>query len=194
MARGDKAIYNQQQQQAFGQASKAAQQGYGNQQQLYSSLTPMLASEYANPGYSDAEKQAMTQATTGSLAGAFGAARDRLLNSAARTGNSAGQNAAEEQLGLEQGRQNAQALGSLQGEFGRARIQGQQNAMAGLGSLYGATTQGLDSAMNTGANLVNTQGRVATTPGFWSLVLQHGLNALSGGMARGGLGAGPGGE
>jgi hypothetical protein len=181
VARGDKATYNQQQQQAFGQAQQAAKQGYQNQQNLYGSVAPMYQAEYNDPGYSDAEKQAMTQATTGSLAGAFGAARRRLQNQAARTGNTAGANAAEEELGLEQGRQNAQALGSLQGQFGNARISGQQNAMSGLGNLYGATTQGLDAAMNNGANLVATQGRVATTPGFWAQVLQHGLDSLVGG-------------
>ncbi|HXE30747.1 MAG TPA: hypothetical protein VN515_02975 [Terriglobales bacterium] len=183
MARGDKSTYNQQQQQAFGQSQQAAQRGYQNQQNLYSTLTPMYQAEYDNPGYSDAEKQAMTQAATGSLAGAFGAARDRLQNQAARTGNSAGENATEEELGMQQGRANSQALGSLEGQFGNARIQGQQNAMGGLSNLYGSTTQGLDSAMNTGANLVGTQARVATTPGFWSQVLQHGLNAMSGGAA-----------
>ena len=181
MGRGDKATYNQQQQQAFGQAQKTGGQDFQNQQDVYSSLVPMYQNEYANPGYAPDEQRAMTQAATGSLAGAFGAARQRLANQAARTGNSAGENATEEQLGLEQGRQNAQALGSLAGQFGNARIQGQQNAMSGLGNIYGATTQGLDSAMNSGANLVNTQGRVATTPGFWAQVLQHGLNTLTGG-------------
>ncbi len=185
MARGDKATYNQQQQQAFGQSQGATQQDLGNQQALYGSVAPMLQSEYANPGYSDAEKQAMTQATSGSLAGAFGAARQRLLGQAARTGNAAGDIAAEEQLGREQGQQNAQALGALQQQFGNSRIQGQQNAMSGLGNLYGTTTQGLDSAMNTGANLVGTQARVATTPGFWSQVLAHGINAVTGGTLGG---------
>jgi hypothetical protein len=186
MGRGDKAVYNQQQQQAFGQSRQAAGQDFQNQQNLYGAVAPMYQAEFDDPGYSDGEKQAITQATSGSLAGAFGAARDRLRNAAARTGNAAGENATEEQLGLEQGRQNAQALGALQGQFANARIQGQQNAMGGLSNLYGTTTQGLDSAMNTGANLVGTQGRVADTPGFWAQVLQHGLNALTGGLGSGG--------
>lgn len=176
MARGDKSTYNQQQQQAFGQSQGIAGQDFQNQQNLYSSLAPAYENELNNPGYTDAEKQAMRQATAGSLAGAFGAARQRLMNQAARTGNSAGVNATEEELGREQAQQNAQAMGGLEGAFGNARMQNQNQALAGLGNLYGSTTSGLDSALNNDANLVNTQGRVATTPGFWSQIFRRSVN------------------
>jgi hypothetical protein len=189
MARGDKGTYNQQQKQAYANANQAAQQGYQNQQQAYGSAYGGYSGELANPGYSAAEKQAMTQATAGSLAGAFGAARQRLQDQAARTDNTAGENATEEQLGLEQARQNAEAMGGLQGQFGQARIQGTQNALAGMGGLYGTSTAATDAAMNNAANLVNTQGRVALQPGFWSSLLAGGLGAagrMAGGLWGGG--------
>ncbi|MGH9477800.1 MAG: hypothetical protein ACRD1A_01085, partial [Terriglobales bacterium] len=133
----------------------------------------------------------MQQAATGSLAGAFGAARARLENQASRTGNAAGVNATEEQLGREQGQQSAQALGKLQQQIGQARIQGTQNALAGMTGLYGQSGQQTDAAMNTGANLVGTQGRVAMQPGFWSSLLTGALGAGArafGGGTRGGRG------
>ncbi len=189
MARGDKATYNQQQQQAYGNANQAAQQGYENQQQSFGTDYGGYSNELQNPGYTDAEKQAMRQATTGSLAGAFGAARTRLQNQAARTGNTAGENATEEQLALQQGRENAQALGSLEGDFAKERIQGEQNALAGLGQLYGTSTSATDAAMNNAANLVGTQSKVAMQPGFWSQMLAAGIGA-TGKMFGGGGGKG----
>jgi hypothetical protein len=189
MARGDRGTYNQQQQQAYANANQAAQQGYRNQQQAYGADYGGYSGELAHPGYTAAEQQAMRQATAGSLAGAFGAARQRLSDQAARTGNTAGENATEEQLGLEQGRQNAEAMGALQGQFGQARIQGTQNALSGLGGLYGTSTNATDSAMNNAANLVNTQGHMALQPGFWSSLLAGGLGA-AGRMAGGFWGGG----
>lgn len=179
MARGDKGVYNQQQQQAYANANRAAQQGFANQQAAFGQAYGGYTGELANPGYTGAEKQAMRQATSGSLAGAFGAARDRELGAAARTGNAAGLNATEEELARAQGRENAQALGTLEGQFGQARIQGSQNALAGLGGLYGASTNATDSAMRNAGGLVDTQSRVAMQPGFWSRLLASGLGAAA---------------
>lgn len=175
MARGDKGTYNTQEQQSFANANQAAQQGFANQQAAYGQAMGGYQSELANPGYTAAEQQAMRQATSGSLAGAFGAARARAQNAAARTQNTAGLGAVEEQLALQQGRQNAQALGALDQQLGQARIQGQQNALAGLGGLYGTSTNATDAAMANAGNLVGTQGKVAITPGFWGNVLQSAL-------------------
>ncbi|MGH9484547.1 MAG: hypothetical protein ACRD1F_05785, partial [Terriglobales bacterium] len=113
MARGDKATYNQQQQQAYGNANQAAQQAFANQNASFTPAEAGYQSELASPGYTAAEKQAMTQADLGSLAGAFGAAAARERDRAAATGNTAGMNATEEELGRQQGQQQAQAMGSL---------------------------------------------------------------------------------
>jgi hypothetical protein len=166
---------NNQKNQVYNQSQQQAQQGAKNYQQSYDTASGGYGGELADPGYTDAEKQGMTQATTGSLAGAFGAARDRLQAGAARTGNTAGTNATEEQLALQQGRQNAQALGELQGQFADKRIQGQQNALAGEAGLAG---QAGNYANENEANA----GKMATTPGFWGRVLG---SVLAGG-ARGG--------
>lgn len=192
MARGDKKIYEQQQQQQLAQDNQIAQQAAKNQQSVWSQVTPMYEQEYAAPGYSDSEKQAIRQATAGSLAGAFGAARTRLQNHAAATGNSAGVNATEEELAREQGRENSQAMGGLEQQFGQARIAGQQDAMHGLSNLYGETSQPLSIGVGGANSLVGDQARLAGQPGFWSQVAQRGLGALEdvgagylGGVVRG---------
>lgn len=175
MARGDKKTYNQQEQQAFANANQAAQQGYANQQAAFGPAYQGYAAELSNPGYTPEEEQAMRQATAGSLAGAFGAAATRLRNQASRTGNTAGENATEEQLGREQGQQAAQAEGALEGQFGQARIQGMQNAAAGMGDLYRDASSAAASGLGAANGLVGTQSRVALQPGFWSQVLQGAL-------------------
>lgn len=180
MARGDKRIYNQQEQQAYANANQAAQQDMANQNASFGPVLGGYESELASPGYSAGEKRAMTQAELGSLAGAFGAAAARERDRAARTGNTAGMNATEEQLARAQGQQQAQAMGSLAQGFGNARIQGTQNALGGLGRLYDASTSAANGAMGNVSRLVGTQGQVADTPGFWSRVLRGGLGGRIG--------------
>lgn len=163
---------------AINAAQNAALLGYGNQQQSYNSANRGYQQELASPGFTPAEQQGITQATTGSLAGAFGAAQQRLNDQAARTGNTAGVNATEEELAREQARQNAQALGGLQEQFGLARIQGTQNALGGESGLA-----------NSQANAANQAQRNAlsgaTTPGFWSRVGQSALAGLGSAIGLG---------
>ena len=175
MARGDKGTYNQQEQQAFGQAQQAARQGYQQQQQAFAPAYQGYINEDQNPGYTAGEQQAMRQATAGSLAGAFGAARTRLLDHQARTGNTAGVNATEEELARQQGQQDAQAQGALEKEFGQARISGQEDAARGLAGLYGAATSAANSGMGNSTGLVAQQGAMARQPGFWSRMVGGGL-------------------
>jgi hypothetical protein len=162
----------------FQQSQSQAGQAWNNYQNSYNDANQGYQSELASPGYTAAEKQAMTQATSGSLAGAFGAAQQRLQDQAARTGNSAGVDSTEEQLAMQQGRQNAQALGALQGQFANARIQGTQNALGGENSLA-------NSSGNQSNQALANAGRMATTPGFWSRVLQSGLQGAASGLGRG---------
>lgn len=182
MARGDKGTYNQQEQQAFNNSNAAAQQAAANQNATFDPALAGYESEYNNPGYTASEKQQMTQAESGSLAGAFNAAVARERDRAARTGNTAGMNATEEELGREQGQQQAQAMGSLQQAFGNARISGQQNALAGESGLYRDATAANSGAMNSSDSLVGTQGRLVddennTNGNFWGKVISGGLGA-----------------
>lgn len=184
MARGDKGTYNQQQQAAYGQASGVAKAGAGQSAAAFDPALAGYQGELANPGYTPAEQQAMTQATAGSLAGAFGAARNEATDAAGRTGNWAGYGSTEEELAQEQARENAQAMGGLQQAFGQARIQGEQNALGGLSSLYGQANRETASGLGAESSLVGTQGRVATQPSFLDRLL---------GSVRGGINLGLGG-
>ncbi|MGH9468264.1 MAG: hypothetical protein ACRD1Y_13005 [Terriglobales bacterium] len=182
MARGDTKTYNQQEQSAFGSASNAAATGAANQAASFGPALTGYQSEYTNPGYSAAEKQAMRQAETGSLAGAFGAAAARERDAAARTGNTAGMNATEEELARQQGQQTAQAQGSLAQAFGNARISGQQNALAGESNLYGQATRATQGGLSAANQDVAQQGAMARTPGFWSSFLRRSGSTLGGGL------------
>lgn len=180
MARGDRNLYQQQQQASYQQAQNLAQQAAQNQQQLYGTVLPMYQQEYQQAGYTPQEQQAIRQATSGALAGAMGAARTRLLNQAARSGNAAGVIPAEEELGRQQGQLNAQALGGLEQQFGQARIAGQRSALSGLEGLYSASNQPLAIGMGTQANLIGDQARLAAQPSFWSQVAGRTLSGLAG--------------
>ncbi|MGH9475428.1 MAG: hypothetical protein ACRD1C_03745 [Terriglobales bacterium] len=178
MARGDKGTYNQQEQQAFANANTAAQQGQANENAAFTPAMTGYEGELANPGYTAEEQQAMTQAEQGSLAGAFGAARTRENNAASRTGNTAGVNDTNEELAREQGQQEAQAEGSLQQAFGNARIAGTNTALGGMSNLYRGATSAANGGLSSSNSLVGTQGRVATTPGFWGKVMGNVLEGI----------------
>ncbi|MGH9541496.1 MAG: hypothetical protein ACRD2H_06405 [Terriglobales bacterium] len=180
MARGDKNLYQQQQQAAYAQAQNLAQQSAKNQQNLLGTVAPMYEQEYQNPGYTPSEQQAIRQAASGALAGAMGAARARLLGQAARTGNAAGIIPAEEELARQQGQLNSQDLGALEQGFGNARMAGQQAAMSGLRGLYADTSQPLGIGMGAESNLVGDQARLAAQPSFWSQVAGRTLGGLTG--------------
>lgn len=164
MARGDKPTYNSEQQSAFQNAQQETRQGQANSAAAFAPALQGYQSLLANPGYSPAQQQAMTQAVTGSLAGAFGNAATHATNAAARTGNMAGYNATEEQLGREQAQQNAEAMGGLQQAFANDAQAQQQAALRGLSSLYGSSNPQISSGLGAQSSLVGTQGRVAITP------------------------------
>ena len=187
MGRGDKTIYQQQEAQQLGLDQGLVNQAEQQRANLYNQLLPQDEAAYANAGYTPQEQQAMRQALSGSLAGAFGAARGRLLNHAAATGNAAGVNSTEEELAREQSRQDAQGEGSLEQGFAQARIAGQNNALRNLQQLYGMAGQPLGVGVDGASSLIGDQARLAAEPGFWERVLQ---GVVQGGMASAtGMGA-----
>jgi hypothetical protein len=105
-----------------------------------------LTAEQQNPGYTPAEQANITGATTGGVGAAYGSAAEQAANTAARTNNQAGNAAQLDQLARQRmvtsgqlGAQNAETIAN-------ARIQGSQNANAGLGQLYGTSLGGANTA------------------------------------------------
>lgn len=116
--------------------------------------------EQANPGYTGAEKTAISGATEGGLGAAFGSAAEGGANRAARTNNAAGLTSQEDALARQRMITSGQLGAQNQETFANARIAGSQNANAGLGGLFGQNLTGANNALGI-------QQRNAETPGFW---------------------------
>ena len=155
-------------------------------QQLYNqgqSLEGTAAAGYqnllANPGYTDAQKSAVTNQSMGALASAFAALASRAANRRARTRNSAGYGDLLDELAREQRRQ----AGSLaqQNELGFAdqSQRGQLTALQGLGGLYGVNSTLLGRALGIPADLLNVRANASRSSGSGlGYVLGQGLGAL----------------
>jgi hypothetical protein len=81
------------------------QQLYGQNQSLSGTAAAGYTNLLANPGYSDAEKSAITNQSMGALASTFAALASSAANRIARTRNSAGYGDLLDALAQEQGRQ-----------------------------------------------------------------------------------------
>lgn len=177
MGRGDKQIYDQQQQAQLGQNNDLYQQAMQDRQQTGSILSSNLQDILANPGYSAADKQSMLGSTESALGGAYGDAQQQIADRAARTGNSAGFLSAEEALGQQKARNMSQAANNLTTQFANTALNQRALALSGLQNMYNSDTPLIGDAVGSNTNLIGDQGRLAGIPGFGS---QLALNAARG--------------
>lgn len=177
MGRGDKQIYDQQQQAQLAQNNGLYQQALQDRQQTGSLLSSNLQDILANPGYSDADKQSILGSTQSALGGAFGDAQQQIADRAARTGNSAGYLAAEEALGQQKARSMSEAAGNLTTQFANTALNQRALALSGLQNLHNSDTPLINDAVDSNTNLIGDQGRLAGIPGFGS---QLALNSARG--------------
>ena len=140
----------------------------------------------ANPGYTDAQKTAITNATEGGLGAAFGSANQGAVNAAARTNNTAGLTSTEDALA----RQRMITSGNLaaQNETNFANNSQQQRlaGLSGLNSVFGTST-------GAGNSTLGTLAGNAKTPGFWDTFgndLAGSLGTISGSAGSGGTSVG----
>ncbi len=126
-----------------------------------STLMPSYQKELASPGYTDAQKTAITGATEGGVGAAFGSASEGAANRAARTNNSAGLGSQEDALA----RQRMITSGNLgaqnQETFANNAQQQAQQARTGIGTLFGQNLAATNNALGT-ANQA-----AAAAPSFW---------------------------
>jgi hypothetical protein len=154
----------------YKQSAANANQNENNAQGSYGTASGLYGDEALNPGYSNADKTAITQATVGGLAGAANSAITSLRNRAAATGNGAGANDTAKTISRTEGQDESQALGGLQEAFANKAIAGRQNAAAGEAGLYGEG--------NNAANAENaTAGQISTQPTFWQKLALVGAQA-----------------
>jgi hypothetical protein len=137
------------------------QQLFQQNQALQSTLVPQYQAILANPGYTDAQKTAITGQTLGSLGSAFDALQQSAQNRLAKTGNSAGFGELEDELARERGRQTADTTQQNQIAFANAALGQQQSALQGLGSLYGVDTNLLGRTLGLTPQFLNVQQQAA---------------------------------
>lgn len=146
------------------QVSDEAQNQFNNataQSKAVSSLLmPAYQTQLQNPGYTDAQKTAITGATEGGIGAAFGSAAEGAANRAARTNNQAGLTSSMDELARERMRTSG-ALGAQNETAFANNAQGQTaQAESGLSGLFGQN----NAQANTGLGI---QSQNAQTPGFW---------------------------
>lgn len=114
----------------------------------------------ANPGYTPAQKTAITGATEGGVGAAFGSAEEGAVNRAGRTGNTAGLTSNEDALARERMVTSGNLAAHNEAGFADAARQDRNFALTGKSGQYSTNLQGANATLGT-------LGHNAQTPGFW---------------------------
>jgi hypothetical protein len=143
--------------QQLAQQNAMNQQLYSNSQGLKSQATAGYQNMLANPGYTDAEKSAVTNSSQSALSSAFNALAQNAANHAARTRNSAGYGELIDSLARTQGQQQANLAQQNQIAFSNAARSDTLSGLSGLTGLYGTDTTLLGRAIGVPSSLLNAQ-------------------------------------
>jgi len=150
------------------QTNALNQQLLGQQQSLGNQVGAQYQSVVNNPGYSDADKAAITGQSQGALASAFDSLQQSAMNRLARTGNSAGFADLTDELARQKGRQEANTAQQNQVNFSNTAFQRQMAALQGLSGLYGVDTNLLGRTLGIPSQLLNTRANASRPSGFFS--------------------------
>jgi hypothetical protein len=142
------------------------QQIYEQNQALQNTVALQYQAILANPGYSDAEKAAITGQSLGALGSAFDALQQSASNRVARTGNSAGYGETEDELARERGRQASGIARQNQIDFADTAYNQRADALRGLSSLYGVDTSLLARTLGLPADYLNIRQQASRGGGF----------------------------
>ena len=154
--------------QQLAQTNALNQQLYGQQQSLAGALLPQYQSILNNPGYSAADKAAITGQSQGALSSAYDALQQSAQNRVARTRNSAGFGELTDELARERARDSADVAQQNQVNFSNTAYQRQLAALQGLSGLYGMDTGLLGRTLGIPADLLNTRANASRSNGFFS--------------------------
>ncbi len=182
MGRGAQSQTRDMTDQQLAQTNALNQQLYGQQQSLAGTLLPQYQSILNNPGYSAADKAAITGQSQGALSSAFDALQQSAQNRVARTNNSAGFADLTDELAREKGMQSAGLAQQNQVNFSNTAYQRQLAALQGLSGLYGMDTNLLGRTLGIPADLLNTRANASRSNGFFSS-LGSGLGGSLGTMS-----------
>ena len=154
--------------QQLAQTNALNQQLLGQQQSLGNQVGAQYQSLLNNPGYSAADKAAITGQSQGALASAFDALQQSAMNRMARTGNSAGFADLTDELAREKGREEAGVAQQNQLNFSNTAYQRQMAALQGLSGLYGVDTNLLGRTLGIPSQLLNVRANASRPSGFFS--------------------------
>src|SRR5712692_4036968 len=132
MGRGAQANTRQMTDQERANIDALNQQFLGQQQQVGNMLLPQYQSILNNPGYSAADKAAITGQSQGALSSAFDALQQAAQNRLARTRNSAGFGELADELARQKGREEAGVGQQNQINFANTAFNRQLAALQGL--------------------------------------------------------------
>ena len=182
MGRGAQAQTQQMIDQQLGQQNSMNQQLYGSTQALGSQATGGYQNLLANPGYTDAEKSAVTNLSQSALSSSFNALAQNAANRAARTRNSAGYGDLIDSLARTQGQDQANLAQQNQIAFANAARSGTLSALSGLSGLYGTDANLLGRALGVPAQLLDASARNAQANNSFLSSLGSGLGHFVGGL------------
>jgi hypothetical protein len=166
MGRSAQAQTQQMIDQQLGQQNSMNQQLYGTGQALGSQATGGYQNLLANPGFSEAQKSAITNLSQSALSSAFNALAQNAANRVARTRNSAGYGELLDSLARTQGQDQANLAQQNQLAFANASRADQLAALGGLSGLYGTNANLLGRALGIPAQLLDASARNAQSSGF----------------------------
>src|SRR5271169_1182552 len=166
MGRGAQAQTQQMIDQQLAQQNAMNRQIYSTSQSLGSQAASGYQYMVANPGYTDAEKSAITNLSQSALSSSFNALAQNASNRAASTRNSAGYGELIDSLARTQGQDQANLAQQNQIAFANASRSDTLSALSGLSGLYGTDAGLLGRALGVPAQLLDASARNAQSSGF----------------------------
>jgi hypothetical protein len=158
------------------------QEMYRNSEGLGSQAAAGYQNLLANPGFSTAEKSAITNLSQSALSSAFNALAQNAANRVARTRNSAGYGELIDSLARTQGQDQANLAQQNQIAFGNAARSGTLAALSGLSGLYGTDTSLLGRALGIPAQLLDASVRNAQNNNSFLSSFGSGFGPALGGL------------
>lgn len=169
MAKGARKTFLNTAQSLGKQAGQEGQVAQGQAGTEYSTLMPQVMKQLSPGG-----DPAVTAATMGALGSRFGAAKQGIMDTAARTGNAASTNAALDKAALDEGSTAAQtAAGNV--------AQQHQRAIGTLSKMFGMSEQQVNDMLRNQLAANSAYGSQANSP--WMGVLGGAINGAENGAA-----------
>jgi len=137
------------------------QQLLGQREQARNLLLPQYQSILSSPGYSAADRAAITGQSQGALSSAFDALQQAASNRVARTRNTAGFGELADELARQRGRESANLAQQNELSFSNEAFRRQMAALQGLGGLFGVDTSLLARGLGIPADLLNARANAS---------------------------------